>query len=100
MAAPSARPIRARDWRYPSISRNCRWLSVANFGRAGRDLQCCCRPEPELPQAIAVPQEPVEAGQGVAALDAAGVEQRLDFGQRLDKDTDVLVLIGEAVHPA
>ena len=47
-----------------------------------------------------MPQQPVEPDQGVSALDAAGVEQRLDFAQRLDHHSDVLVLIGEAVHPA
>ena len=34
-------------------------------------------------------QEPMEADQGVAALDRTGLDQRLDFGQRLDDDADV-----------
>src|ERR1700730_14165836 len=118
MAAPSARHTRARAWRYRNISRNSRAAdAVSNTNllppltlplrgslalpargeRAGvRGL--FDRPEPA--QAIAVPQQPVEGDQGVTALDRTGVDQRLDFGQRLDDDADVLVFFREAGHPA
>src|ERR1700730_19233156 len=118
MAAPSARHTRARSWRYRNISRNSRAAdAVSNANRLPPltlplrgSLPLPARREragvrglfdrPEPAQAIAVPQQPVEGDQGAAALDGTGIDQRLDFGQRLDDDADVLLFFQEAVHPA
>ena len=41
--------------------------------------------------------QPIEADEGVAALDRTGIEQGLDLGHGLDHDADVLVLVGKPV---
>ena len=53
---------------------------------------------PALTDLVAVAQQPIEGNQRVAAFDGAVVEDRLDFGEGLDDDADVLVLLGEAVN--
>src|SRR5215813_9590376 len=54
---------------------------------------------PLLAEAVAVAQKPIEADQGVPALDRTTINQSLDFSQCLDHDANVLVLLGQAVHP-
>ena len=55
---------------------------------------------PQLVETVAVAQQPIEADQGVAAFDAAGVEHGLDFDEGFDNDADVFVLFRQAVHAA
>src|SRR5262245_62123075 len=91
MAGPSARPIRAKGWPYPSISRSRLRAECARDGSTRR---------PQPPQTIAMAQEPMENNESVTALDRPGVDQPFNLGHSLDDDPDVLVLLGQAVNPA
>ena len=80
----SARPTSARAWRCRSTSRSRRMAVDAPFrSSAGRGGAAASRGD-----------------QRVGAVDLPGIEHRLDFGDRLDDDADVLVLVGEPVDPA
>src|SRR5207244_4610858 len=49
---------------------------------------------------VAVAQEPIERDQRVGAVDLSGIEHRLDLGNGLDEDADVLLLGRKPVDPA
>ena len=94
--------FRSLERRWPRISAETRSRSLIIRCKKQQKQQAVntSHAPPKLAEAAAVAQQPIEADQGVAALDRALVEQSFDFGEGFDDDADVFVLFRQAVHAA